>query len=37
MEEDGLVELGEGEIVISETGRLLERNICMVFDSYQQN
>ena len=37
MEEDGLVELGEGEIVISETGRLLERNICMVFDNYQQN
>jgi oxygen-independent coproporphyrinogen-3 oxidase len=37
MEEDGLVELGDGEIVISETGRLLERNICMIFDSYQQN
>ncbi len=37
MEEDGLVELREGEIVISETGRLLERNICMVFDNYQQN
>lgn len=35
MEEDGLVELGDGEIVISESGRLLERNICMIFDSYR--
>jgi len=37
MEEDGLVELNDNEIVVSETGRLLVRNICMVFDSYQQN
>jgi len=36
MEEDGLVELSDVEIVIGETGRLLVRNICMVFDSYQQ-
>jgi len=36
MEEDGLVELSDVEIVIRETGRLLVRNICMVFDSYQQ-
>ena len=34
MEEDGLVELSDGEIVIAETGRLLVRNICMIFDSY---
>jgi oxygen-independent coproporphyrinogen-3 oxidase len=36
MEEDGLVELSDDEIVVGETGRLLVRNICMVFDSYQQ-
>ena len=35
MEEDGLVELSDGEIVIRETGRLLLRNICMIFDNYQ--
>ena len=35
MEEDGLVELNEGEIVIRETGRLLLRSICMIFDNYQ--
>ena len=37
MEEDGLVELSDDEIVVGETGRLLVRNICMVFDSYQRN
>jgi oxygen-independent coproporphyrinogen-3 oxidase len=35
MEEDGLVELKDDEIVIGETGRLLVRNVCMIFDSYQ--
>ena len=35
MEADGLVELSDGEIVIRETGRLLLRNICMIFDNYQ--
>jgi oxygen-independent coproporphyrinogen-3 oxidase len=36
MEEDGLVELSDDEIVVGETGRLLVRNICMVFDNYQR-
>jgi len=36
MEEDGLVELSDDEIVVGETGRLLVRHICMIFDSYQQ-
>ncbi|TNF86201.1 MAG: oxygen-independent coproporphyrinogen III oxidase [Gammaproteobacteria bacterium] len=36
MEEDGLVELGDDEIMVLEGGRLLVRNICMVFDAYQQ-
>ena len=35
MEEDGLVEQSDSEIVICETGRLLLRSICMIFDNYQ--
>ena len=37
MEEDGLVELSDREIVVTESGHLLVRNICMIFDKYQQN
>jgi len=36
MEEQGLLELGEDEINVCGPGRLLVRNICMVFDSFQQ-
>ncbi|CAD7842040.1 MAG: Coproporphyrinogen III oxidase, oxygen-independent (EC 1.3.99.22) [Olavius algarvensis Gamma 3 endosymbiont] len=36
MVEQGLLELGEDEINLREPGRLLVRNICMVFDSFQQ-
>ena len=36
MEKDGLVELGADEIIVQPPGRLLVRNICMVFDRYQQ-
>ena len=36
MEQDGLVEVGDDEIIVLEAGRLLVRNICMVFDAYQQ-
>ena len=36
MEEDGLVELGDNEITVLRPGRLLVRNICMIFDRYQQ-
>ena len=35
MHEDGLVELSDDEIIITETGRLLVRNICLIFDNYQ--
>ncbi len=35
MEKDGLVEISDDEILVCEAGRLLVRNICMVFDSYQ--
>ncbi len=33
-EQDGLVKLSADAIVITETGRLLLRNICMLFDDY---
>ncbi len=36
MEADGLIEIGEEEISLSAPGRLLVRNICMVFDAYRQ-
>jgi len=36
MEKDGLVELGDDEIIVLTPGRLLVRNICMIFDHYQQ-
>jgi oxygen-independent coproporphyrinogen-3 oxidase len=34
MEKDGLLAL-DGDIVILEPGRLLVRNICMIFDRFQ--
>ena len=37
MEADGLVELRESEINVLESGRLLVRNICMVFDQYRHS
>jgi len=36
MEEDGLVRLDTDAIVVLPAGRLLVRNICMIFDRYQQ-
>jgi len=36
MAEDGLVDIADDEIRVLEPGRLLVRNICMVFDAYQQ-
>jgi oxygen-independent coproporphyrinogen-3 oxidase len=36
MEKDGLLELGDDEITVLTPGRLLVRNICMIFDRYQQ-
>jgi oxygen-independent coproporphyrinogen-3 oxidase len=36
MVEDGLLQLSGDEIVILPPGRLLVRNICMIFDRYQQ-
>ena len=36
MVEDGMVALRPGEIVVLDAGRLLVRNICMIFDRYQQ-
>ena len=36
MERDGLLELGDDKITVLEPGRLLVRNICMIFDRYQQ-
>ena len=35
MRQDGLLEIDAGEIRILDPGRLLVRNICMVFDRYQ--
>ena len=34
MEEDGLLDLDVDRIIVSPRGRLLIRNICMVFDKY---
>ena len=36
MEEDGLLTLGRDAITVLPPGRLLVRNICMIFDRYQQ-
>ncbi|MCP4469346.1 MAG: oxygen-independent coproporphyrinogen III oxidase [Gammaproteobacteria bacterium] len=36
MEKDGLLERGNDEITVLRPGRLLVRNICMIFDRYQQ-
>ncbi len=36
MQKDGLLEVSKNEITVLESGRLLVRNICMVFDAYQQ-
>jgi oxygen-independent coproporphyrinogen-3 oxidase len=35
MQEDGLLELDERRILVLPKGRLLIRNICMVFDAYR--
>ncbi|NOX08018.1 MAG: oxygen-independent coproporphyrinogen III oxidase [Gammaproteobacteria bacterium] len=37
MERDGLLQLSETRIVVQPAGRLLIRNICMVFDRYMEN
>ena len=34
MEKDGLVDVRPGRITVLPRGRLLARNICMVFDRY---
>jgi len=34
MHEDGLIHLSESEIIVTAKGRLLIRNICMIFDRY---
>ena len=36
MQRDGLVKIESNEITVLEPGRLLVRNICMIFDRYQQ-
>ena len=36
MQDDGLVTVGDGEIRIENPGRLLVRNVCMIFDRYQE-
>ena len=35
MQNDGLLTFDKNEIIVLETGRLLVRNICMIFDRYQ--
>jgi oxygen-independent coproporphyrinogen-3 oxidase len=37
MADDDLLTLDTDKIIVSPTGRLLIRNICMVFDAYQRN
>ena len=34
LQEDGLLRMAEGEVTVTPRGRLLIRNICMVFDRY---
>jgi oxygen-independent coproporphyrinogen-3 oxidase len=36
MQEDGLIKLSDSEIVVREAGRFLIRNICMIFDRFNQ-
>lgn len=36
MVQDGLLSVGENEIVVRRPGRMLVRNICMIFDAYQK-
>ena len=36
MEQDGLVKVTDNQVIVREAGRLLVRNICMLFDRYQQ-
>ena len=36
MQDDGLIEIDKSEIRVLEPGRLLVRNICMVFDRFQK-
>ena len=36
MVEDGLIELSESDLYVTAKGRLLIRNICMVFDAYMK-
>lgn len=37
MQDDGLISIDNVQIVVQARGQLLIRNICMVFDRYQQN
>ncbi|MCK5917418.1 MAG: oxygen-independent coproporphyrinogen III oxidase [Cocleimonas sp.] len=37
MADDDLLTLDDDKIIVTATGRLLIRNICMVFDAYQRN
>jgi oxygen-independent coproporphyrinogen-3 oxidase len=34
MQQDGLLELSDNTITVTPAGKLLIRNICMVFDAY---
>ncbi|MHB1950873.1 MAG: oxygen-independent coproporphyrinogen III oxidase [Acidiferrobacteraceae bacterium] len=36
MVDDGLIEISDSEIVVSDIGRMLVRNICLAFDRYQR-
>ena len=36
MIEDGLLTIDDDEIVVQQAGRILVRNICMIFDRFQQ-
>ena len=37
MEQDGLVKVTDNQVIVREPGRLLVRNICMIFDRYQRD
>ena len=37
MEQDGLVKVTDNQVIVREAGRLLVRNICMIFDRYQRD
>jgi oxygen-independent coproporphyrinogen-3 oxidase len=36
MEQDGLVKVTDNQLIVREAGRLLVRNLCMIFDRYQR-